>query len=79
MGVYNGTMGEVVGFIGVSGKAYKATDADISETAYPLVRLNTGGEVAAEPEEWTVEDKDGTVLASYTQVPFMFGLGDHSA
>lgn len=69
LGVYNGTMGEVVGFIGVSGKAYKATDADISETAYPLVRLNTGGEVAAEPEEWTVEDKDGTVLASYTQVP----------
>ena len=43
LGVYNGTMGEVVGFIGVSGKAYKATDADISETAYPLVRLNTGG------------------------------------
>ncbi len=69
LGVYNGTMGEVIGFIGVSGKAYKNADDKITETAYPLVRLNTGGEVAAEPEEWTVEDKDGTVLASYTQVP----------
>ena len=69
LGVYNGTMGEVIGFIGVSGKAYKNADDKITETAYPLVQLNTGGEVAAEPEEWTVEDKDGTVLASYTQVP----------
>ncbi|OOR85590.1 helicase [Moraxella canis] len=69
LGVYNGTMGEVIGFIGVSGKAYKNADDEITETAYPLVRHNTGGEVAAEPEEWTVEDKDGTVLASYTQVP----------
>lgn len=69
LGVYNGTMGEVIGFIGVSGKAYKNADDEITETAYPLVQLNSGGEVAAEPEEWTVEDKDGTVLASYTQVP----------
>ena len=70
-------MGEVVGFIGVSGKAYKATDADISETAYPLVRLNTGGEVAAEPEEWTVEDRDGNCIGKLYPSAFMFGLGDH--
>ncbi|MFC0819500.1 helix-turn-helix domain-containing protein [Moraxella marmotae] len=69
LGVYNGTMGEVIGFVGTSGKTYKDSQAKIDETAYPLVRLNHGGELVAEPETWTVEDKDGMVLASYAQVP----------
>ncbi len=35
----------------------------------PLVRLNSGREVIAEPEEWIIEDETGEVLASYEQVP----------
>ena len=35
----------------------------------PVVRLNTGREVIAEPEEWIIEDETGEVLASYEQVP----------
>ncbi|WP_182405188.1 AAA family ATPase [Psychrobacter sp. GP33] len=35
----------------------------------PVVRLNTGREVVAEPEEWIIEDEHGEVLASYEQVP----------
>lgn len=69
LGVFNGTMGEVVGFVGTSGKTYKKANESIPEIAYPLVQLNHGGELVAEPEEWTVEDKDGTVLASFGQVP----------
>ena len=35
----------------------------------PVVRLNSGREVVAEPEEWIIEDETGEVLASYEQVP----------
>ncbi|MEN2750437.1 AAA family ATPase [Psychrobacter sp. FBL11] len=35
----------------------------------PVVRLNSGREVIAEPEEWIIEDETGDVLASYHQVP----------
>ncbi|MCG3879264.1 AAA family ATPase [Psychrobacter sp. Ps6] len=35
----------------------------------PVVRLNSGREVIAEPEEWIIEDEAGEVLASYLQVP----------
>ncbi|WP_058367744.1 AAA family ATPase [Psychrobacter sp. ENNN9_III] len=35
----------------------------------PVVRLNSGREVIAEPEEWIIEDETGDVLASYNQVP----------
>ena len=35
----------------------------------PVVRLNSGREVVAEPEEWIIEDETGDVLASYLQVP----------
>lgn len=35
----------------------------------PVVRLNSGREVVAEPEEWIIEDEHGEVLASYEQVP----------
>ena len=33
------------------------------------MRLNSGKEVIAEPEEWSIEDESGEVLASYSQVP----------
>ena len=35
----------------------------------PVVKLNSGREVIAEPEEWIIEDETGDVLASYLQVP----------
>ncbi len=35
----------------------------------PVVKLNSGREVIAEPEEWIIEDESGDVLASYHQVP----------
>ncbi len=35
----------------------------------PVIKLNSGREVIAEPEEWIIEDESGEVLASYHQVP----------
>lgn len=49
----------------------KANTKDKSSAApkMPVVRLNSGREVIAEPEEWIIEDETGDVLASYEQVP----------
>ena len=49
-----------------------ASDQSATKTAsqkMPVVRLNSGREVVAEPEEWIIEDENGEVLASYQQVP----------
>lgn len=62
--VYNGTMGEVVDFA----PTLNVQDND-KATLYPVVRLNSGRSVIAEPEEWTVESASGEVLASYSQIP----------
>ncbi|MGO1400429.1 MAG: AAA family ATPase [Moraxellaceae bacterium] len=99
LGVSNGTMGELIGFVAVKvddskdssdtiikedesdSDAYTASagnDETDSEQAkakkpttqkMPVVRLNSGREVVAEPEEWIIEDETGDVLASYLQVP----------
>jgi hypothetical protein len=52
-------------------KKAKANIKDKSSAApkMPVVRLNSGREVIAEPEEWIIEDETGDVLASYEQVP----------
>lgn len=52
-------------------KAETATDKTKPPVApkMPVVRLNDGREVIAEPEEWIIEDETGEVLASYEQVP----------
>lgn len=52
-------------------KKVKANTKDKSSAApkMPVVRLNSGREVIAEPEEWIIEDETGDVLASYEQVP----------
>lgn len=52
-------------------KAETATDNTKQPVApkMPVVRLNDGREVIAEPEEWIIEDETGEVLASYEQVP----------
>lgn len=49
----NGSVGTVVGF---------------GEHNYPLVRLNSGAEILATPESWTIDD-GSEVLASITQIP----------
>ncbi|MFA6194514.1 MAG: PIF1 family DEAD/DEAH box helicase [Patescibacteria group bacterium] len=49
----NGSTGVVVGF---------------DESRYPIVRLNSGEEVAALPDSWTIDDEDN-ILAKITQVP----------
>ena len=50
-------------------KKAKAKDKPSSTQKMPVVRLNSGREVVAEPEEWIIEDETGDVLASYEQVP----------
>ncbi len=47
----------------------KAKEKPSSAQKMPVVRLNSGREVIAEPEEWIIEDETGDVLASYEQVP----------
>ena len=53
--IMNGTLGEVIGFD--------------EETDLPRVQLNDGRKVLAEKAEWSIEDENGKVLASFTQVP----------
>lgn len=50
-------------------KKAKIKDKSSSAQKMPVVRLNSGREVIAEPEEWIIEDETGDVLASYEQVP----------
>lgn len=50
-------------------KAEKALSKQPTGQKMPVVRLNSGREVIAEPEEWIIEDETGEVLASYQQVP----------
>ncbi|TSB23645.1 AAA family ATPase [Psychrobacter sp. YGAH215] len=47
----------------------KPKDEKPTTQKMPVVRLNSGREVIAEPEEWIIEDETGDVLASYLQVP----------
>lgn len=62
LAVSNGTMGEVVAF-----EPIKADDKEGDKL--PVVKLNDGRRVRAEVEEWVIEDENGEVLASYSQVP----------
>lgn len=47
----------------------KTKKTPVTAKKMPVVRLNSGREVVAEPEEWIIEDEHGEVLASYEQVP----------
>lgn len=73
--VYNGSIGTVVDFAPVIPYGFDDIDADMEEYVdesmpkYPVVRLNCGRLVSAEPEEWTTENNKGEVLAHYSQVP----------
>lgn len=55
-GYINGSVGEVVGF-------------DDIEDGYPIVQLEDGKKIIAEPEKWSIEDETGKALASMEQVP----------
>ena len=62
LGVSNGSMGEVIDF--------KPAKADKPESVkLPVIQLNGGDKVMAEAEEWVIEDENGEVLASYSQIP----------
>lgn len=68
LNVSNGTMGEVVDF--VLPQANMDGDEKFLHTIkYPMVRLNSGRLVCAEPDEWVIEDGLGEILASYSQIP----------
>ncbi|WFF39057.1 AAA family ATPase [Moraxella nasibovis] len=67
LAVSNGTLGEVVEFVSLSDDDHPFGSA--AAPVYPKVRLNSGRTVIAEPEDWVVENNEGEVLASYTQVP----------
>ena len=62
LAVSNGTMGEIVAF-----EPIKADDKEGDKL--PVVKLNDGRLVTADVEEWMIEDENGEVLASYSQVP----------
>ncbi|WP_066803917.1 helix-turn-helix domain-containing protein [Moraxella oblonga] len=66
LNVSNGTMGEVVDFVALP--SLDKTD-NPATPKYPLIRLNSGRTVIAEPDEWAIEDNMGKVLASFKQIP----------
>jgi ATP-dependent exoDNAse (exonuclease V) alpha subunit len=49
----NGSTGKIIGF---------------NEYNFPIVRLNSGAEIVAEPDSWTIDD-ESRILAKITQVP----------
>lgn len=57
-GYINGTLGEITGFI-----------KDEEYGFLPEVKLRDGSSLIVEPATWSIEDEDGKVIASYTQIP----------
>lgn len=47
----------------------ETSQALVSTDRFPIIKLNNGRQVIAEGEEWVVEDENGEILASYTQIP----------
>lgn len=68
LNVSNGTMGEVVDFVPLP-QANIGKEDNTSSIKYPKVRLNNGQIVYVEPDEWSIEDNQGEVLASFSQIP----------
>jgi len=54
-GYFNGSTGTVLDFD--------------KEEGYPVVEMDDGKKFVVKPEEWTVEDEEETILASYKQIP----------
>lgn len=53
-GYLNGSLGTIIRY---------------NDEGNPVVRLNNGYEITAEPEDWRIEDETGKLLVSYVQVP----------
>lgn len=53
-GYLNGSLGTIINY---------------NDDGIPVVRLNNGYEITAEPEDWRIEDETGKLLVSYVQVP----------
>ena len=53
-GYLNGSLGTIINY---------------NDDGNPVVRLNNGYEITAEPEDWRIEDETGKLLVSYVQVP----------
>jgi len=53
-GYLNGSLGVVLNF---------------NDDGLPVIRLNNGVYIVAEPEDWRIEDETGKLLVSYKQVP----------
>lgn len=56
--IYNGTLGQVIGFI-------KDSEGDF----LPKVQLDGGRDITVAYESWNIEDEDGMPLASFRQLP----------
>lgn len=58
MGFVNGSIGEIIGFV------------DHEEHGVlPQVKLKDDSVIVVEPETWSIENEQGQVLASFTQIP----------
>lgn len=55
--------------VAIDGEGESESKALVSTDRYPIIKLNNGRQVIAEGEEWIVEDENGEILASYTQIP----------
>ena len=55
--------------VAIDGEGEPESKALVSTDRYPIIKLNNGRQVIAEGEEWIVEDENGEILASYTQIP----------
>lgn len=56
--VYNGTVGEVIGF-----------EKNSNNEWLPLVKLNNGQSLQVDYETWSIDDDDGTPIVSLSQLP----------
>lgn len=53
-GYLNGSLGKVMTY---------------NDDGFPVIQLNNGAHIVAEPEDWRIEDESGKLLVSYQQVP----------
>lgn len=57
--IYNGMLGEVVGFVKVDDKPVRL----------PQIKLGDGRQLVVHFEEWRIDDEEGAPLATYSQLP----------
>lgn len=50
-------------------KLAKTLNENSDNKKYPVVKLNDGRQVIAEPDVWKIEDEEGEILAEYYHVP----------